>query len=808
MPKKRSGAEPPVKRDETILQRPMEEIMHDSMLPYAQYVILERALPRVEDGLKPVQRRILYTMMELGLDPDKPHRKSARIVGDCLGKYHPHGDTSVYDAMVRMAQPFNMRGLLVDGHGNFGSVDGDSAAAMRYTEARMAPLALELLRDIEKDTVNFVLNFDDSLREPEMLPGRYPNLLVNGASGIAVGLATNIPPHNLGESIDAALAVMDEPDISLDELMRLIPAPDFPTGGLLVDNEEIKKAYETGRGKLLLRARVEVEPASGGKTNLVITELPYQVNKSALLEKILKTAEEKKGLLSSISDIRDESDRSGMRAVIELKKDADPERVLAMLYKVSDLQVSFGVNMVAIADGKPMQLGLKALLERYVDYQKLVVTRRSRYELDRASQRAHILEGLIRAVDILDEIIALIRASKSPKEAKQGLMESFGFSDPQAQAILDMRLQRLTGLEIQALRKEYADLSREIKRLEGVLQSDKKLRAVIRTEMQQIRDQYADPRRTQLIRDKETPKEWLEEVHTADPCVVMETQAGFFKRMQPKVYQKAEETQDAPLRVLETDSAATLLLFTNRGVCYTLEAGQIPEAKWKDRGLALSGILQGVEKDERAVALLARDGLAEELLFVTAQGQVKRTKSAEFGQRKGRAAALNLKGNDALLLVEPYQPETKLLLLSGKGMSILFEGEEVSVMGRTAAGVRGMNLDIDDRLVFAAQTAEEGEVLLLSDRGYGKRCLLVDFEPQKRGGKGVKAFPFNKNGSNGQWLRICCLVKEPFAFTVLQKDGTELPFTTEQVPIRTKADRGAVLCPVFMDNTVEGMRRE
>ncbi|MDR3085515.1 MAG: hypothetical protein LBU47_04280, partial [Christensenellaceae bacterium] len=428
-PRKRKSDSTTIERNEIILQKPMEEIMHDSMIPYAEYVILERALPRVEDGLKPVQRRILYTMMELSLSPDKPHRKSARIVGDALGKYHPHGDTSVYDAMVRMAQPFNMRGLLVDGHGNFGSIDGDSAAAMRYTEARMAPLAMELLRDIDKNTVDFSLNFDDTLREPDMLPGRYPNLLVNGASGIAVGLATNIPPHNLGEAIDAAIAVMDRPAIPLCELMRLLPAPDFPTGGELIQSDEILRAYETGRGRLLLRAKVEIERLPGGKSALAITELPYQVNKAALLEKIQKLSEEKKGILSQIADIRDESDRSGMRAVIELKRDAEPERVLAYLYKVSDLQTAFGVNVVAIAEGKPMQLGLKALLERYVAYQKAIITRRSKHELDQASSRAHVLEGLIRAVDLLDEIIALIRASKSPKEARDGLMARFSFSE-------------------------------------------------------------------------------------------------------------------------------------------------------------------------------------------------------------------------------------------------------------------------------------------------------------------------------------------------------------------------------------------
>ena len=456
MAKKTSDNRPIPKDDPSrILQTTVEDVMHQSMIPYAEHVILERALPRVEDGLKPVQRRILYTMMELGTTPDKPHRKCARIVGDCLGKYHPHGDSSVYDALVRMAQDFSMRGPMVDGHGNFGSIDGDSAAAMRYTEARMTPLALEMLRDIEKDTVPFRLNFDDTLKEPDMLPARFPNLLVNGASGIAVGLATNIPPHNLGESIRAAIAVMENPDIPLDELMKIIPGPDFPTGGVLVKNEEIRRGYETGRSKLSLRARVHVEDGVNGRKLLVITEIPYMVNKAAMLEKILKLSEEKKGQLQNIYDIRDESDREGMRAVIELKKDADPDKVLKVLYKYSDLQVTFGVNMVAIAEGKPVQMGLKTMLGHFIRHQKNVITRRTEYDLKQAKARAHILQGLMIAVDNLDEVIALIRSSKNPKEAKARLMERFELSDAQAQAILDMRLQRLTNLEIIALRKEY-----------------------------------------------------------------------------------------------------------------------------------------------------------------------------------------------------------------------------------------------------------------------------------------------------------------------------------------------------------------
>ena len=548
MAKKTSDNRPIPKDDPSrILQTTVEDVMHQSMIPYAEHVILERALPRVEDGLKPVQRRILYTMMELGTTPDKPHRKCARIVGDCLGKYHPHGDSSVYDALVRMAQDFSMRGPMVDGHGNFGSIDGDSAAAMRYTEARMTPLALEMLRDIEKDTVPFRLNFDDTLKEPDMLPARFPNLLVNGASGIAVGLATNIPPHNLGESIRAAIAVMENPDIPLDELMKIIPGPDFPTGGVLVKNEEIRRGYETGRSKLSLRARVHVEDGVNGRKLLVITEIPYMVNKAAMLEKILKLSEEKKGQLQNIYDIRDESDREGMRAVIELKKDADPDKVLKVLYKYSDLQVTFGVNMVAIAEGKPVQMGLKTMLGHFIRHQKNVITRRTEYDLKQAKARAHILQGLMIAVDNLDEVIALIRSSKNPKEAKARLMERFELSDAQAQAILDMRLQRLTNLEIIALRKEYEDILKLIDRLEGILHSEKKLLAVIRKELQEIAEEFADERRTTIEKADESPLEVEEEAAAPEEVIVAFTGAGQLKRMNPALYKKTPDRKSTRL---------------------------------------------------------------------------------------------------------------------------------------------------------------------------------------------------------------------------------------------------------------------
>ena len=804
MARKKEGGQPPkgTAPHHEIIQRPMEEVMHISMIPYAEHVILERALPRVEDGLKPVQRRILFTLSELGVTPDKPHKKCARIVGDCLGKYHPHGDSSVYDAMVRMAQPYSMRALLVDGHGNFGSIDGDSAAAMRYTEARMAPLALEMLRDIDKDTVPFSFNFDDTLKEPDMLPARFPNLLVNGASGIAVGLATNIPPHNLKEAIDAAILVMDKPEATLDEIMSVLPAPDFPTGGRLIRNDEIRAAYETGRGKLTLRAKVHIEDGAAGRKLIVITEVPYQIPKAAMLEKILKLSEERKVQLGGIYDIRDESDRTGLRAVIELKRDVDPMAILSVLYKYSDLQITFGVNMVAIAEGRPVQMGVKAMLTYYIEHQKRVVTRRTKYELEQAQAREHILKGLMIAVDNLDAVIKLIRASKNPKEAREGLMKNFGLTEIQAQAILDMRLQRLTGLEIEALRKEYAEILKTIARLEGILGSEKKLLRVIRQEMTDIRDRFADPRRTQLIEDVPLVQETPEDNVVIEPCVLIRTRMGYLKRLQPKVYAKKEETEDAPDQIFETITEEKFLFFTNFGNCFTLTAEQIPECKWKDRGLAPTGLLAGLEHGEEVVALLPRSGAGESLLFVTARGLVKRTLSSEYGARKGRVAAIGLKEGDALLRVLPFNAEENLMLLTERAMAIRIDGTEIPVNGRAAAGVRGMALEPGDKVCFADFVPDAGELVMMSERGYAKRCLLVDFEVQRRAGKGVKAFSFNKNGANGSSVVFASVVTEPYVLHVQQADRTVTDLGTEEILIESKAGRGKPYLVALMDNVV------
>lgn len=815
MARRKDGGQPPKEtapRHE-IIQKPMDEVMHISMIPYAEHVILERALPRVEDGLKPVQRRILFTLSELGVTPDKPHKKCARIVGDCLGKYHPHGDISVYDAMVRMAQPYSMRALLVDGHGNFGSIDGDSAAAMRYTEARMAPLALEMLRDIDKDTVPFSFNFDDTLKEPDMLPSRYPNLLVNGASGIAVGLATNIPPHNLKEAIDAAILVMDKPEVTLDEIMQVLPAPDFPTGGRLIRNDEIRNAYETGRGKLTLRAKVHIEDGSAGRKLIVITEVPYQVPKAAMLEKILKLSEERKTQLSGIYDIRDESDRTGLRAVIEIKRDVDPMAILAVLYKYSDLQVTFGVNVVAIADGRPMQMGVKAMLTYYIEHQKRVVTRRTKYELEQARAREHILAGLMVAVNHLDEVIALIRKSKSPKEAKEQLIARFSLTDIQAQAILDMRLQRLTGLEIDALRKEYAAILKTIARLEGILKSEKKLDDVIRQEMTEIRDRYGDERRTELIEDDSATMPVVENKPIAEETAILRLRDGQLRRMSPRMVDKylaQPGTKDEVVEIIQTATDETLYFFTNKGSCFMLDVAKIPETmRLKERGSLLTGLIAGLADSEHAVAMICvkTDEMAKkgDFLFITKNGQVKRTPAAEYGIRRARFAAINLKGEDELVGMVQVDPDDKddIVLITQTGMALRFKLDTVSCTGRTTAGVRGIDVAKNDAVRWFEIPKSGAMLFVISDRGFGKRMLCDDVERQGRAGKGQKLLPMNKSGETGQVLAACLNVTEAKAVRVEQKHGHVTMLDVSEISVQRRTAKGELLVNVLLDDVVE-----
>ncbi len=802
-----------VKPQHEIIQRPMEEVMHISMIPYAEHVILERALPRVEDGLKPVQRRILFTLHELGITPDKPHKKCARIVGDCMGKYHPHGDSSVYDAMVRMAQPYSLRGVLVDGHGNFGSIDGDSAAAMRYTEARMAPLALEMLRDLEKDTVPFSFNFDDSLKEPDMLPARYPNLLVNGTSGIAVGLATNIPPHNLREAIDAAILLMDKPEATTRDIMAVMPAPDFPTGGRLINNDEIVHAYETGRGKLTLRAKVHIEDGSAGRKLIVITEVPYQVPKAAMLEKILKLSEEKKVQLGGIYDIRDESDRTGLRAVIELRRDVDPMQILSALYKYSDLQVTFGVNMVAIAEGRPMQMGVKAMLSYYIDHQKRVITRRTQFELEQARAREHILAGLMVAVNHLDEVIALIRASKNPKEAKEQLMNRFGLSDVQAQAILDMRLQRLTGLEIEALRKEYAEILKRIAKLEGILKSEKKLIAVIRSEMLEIRERFGDDRRTELIEDDSAKMPVVENKPIAEDTAILRLRDGQLRRMSPRMVDKFVQQPGMAAEVVQVIQTATdesLYIFTNMGNGFMLDIAKIPETmRLKERGSLLTGLIAGLADGEEAVQMLCAKseemGKFGDLLFVTKNGQTKRTAAGEYGIRRSRFAAISLKGDDRVVAVEAIAPDAKgdILLATKQGMAVRFKLSEISGTGRATAGVRGIDLADGDELRWAMLPKPGDILLMISDRGYGKRMMADDVDRQKRATKGQKLLPMPKSGEAGACLAALLDATKLAQVAFIQKHGHATTMDVHEIAVERRTGKGQLLVSVLLDDIVE-----
>ena len=801
--------------EENILSVPMEEVMHMSMIPYAEHVIMDRAIPRVEDGMKPVQRRILFTMNELGITPDTPYRKCARIVGDCLGKYHPHGDSSVYDALVRLAQDFSMRGTLVDGHGNFGSVDGDSAAAMRYTEARMTPLAMLMLKDIDKDTVPFRLNFDDTLKEPDMLPASFPNLLVNGAGGIAVGLATNIPPHNLRESINAVIAQIDNPDITVDELMQILPAPDFPTGGILLNTPELRAAYETGRGKLLLRAKTHIEDGTAGRKLIVITEIPYQVNKSAMLEKILRLSEEKKAALGCIYDIRDESDRTGMRAVIELRRDADVDKVLAYLFKYSDMQVTFGVNMVAIADGKPRLLSLRRMIRYYIRHRKNVITARTQYELDKAKARAHILDGLMIAVDNLDEVIQLIRKSENPKAAKAGLMERFGLTEIQAQAILDMRLQRLTGLEILALRKEYAELLKTIAELEAILNDEKKLMNVIKKELRAVADQFGDDRRTTIEEVHNVVEALVKEEKVAEEALVTFSREGYLRRSWPKAKKAAQPEDslpdDPPVYSFETDTDHTLFFFTNIGNCYQLNVGALPEMnKPKDRGSLLSGVLAGLENGEEPVYLMC--ATAEELnslpdlLFVTSRGQLKRSAASEYAVKRSKFGALNLREGDSLHAVLSLDVSSDVLMISETGMCIRFHADQVPAMGRVSGGVKGMTLDLSDRILWVGQPAAADQLLLLTERGFGKRVPYTDYEPQARGGKGVKTFYYQKSGSNGTRIAGVALITAPGQTVVIhQKTSQPTQLSADEVILQSKQDRGMPYVMALMDDTVTGV---
>lgn len=800
--KKNNGNELPQQPQEepkgNMFLTPLEEVLPNSMLPYAEYVILDRALPRVEDGLKPVQRRILYTMYDMGLTPDKPHKKSARIVGDCMGKYHPHGDSSVYDAMVRMAQDFNMRMTLVNGHGNFGSVDGDPAAAMRYTEARLEPLALELLRDIEKDTVRFTLNFDDSLKEPETLPGRFPNLLVNGASGIAVGLATNIPPHNLGEVIDGIVAYIDNPKIKLFEMMKYIKAPDFPTGGYIVANELVQ-AYQTGRGKILLRAKVNVEEGDNDKKLIVITELPYQVNKAKLLTKIAELREEKKDILGGISEITDESDRHGMRAVIKVKKDADVDKVLNALYKYTDLETTFGINMVAIAEGKPQQMGLLDIIKYYVAYQREVVLRRTKYDLAQAKERCHILEGLIIAVRNIDEVIEIIKKSESVPVARQRLRDRFDLSERQAQAILDLRLARLTKLEIYKLEQELEELKKLIAKLTAIVESKKLQMQVVQDELKEIKKAYKSERKTSLVLDVADIKvEKFDDVRPVEKCVLCYTADDQIKVVSEKNFNMSDKNLNEKSAVgdilklqLRTATDKIIYSFTNMGNCYKIDFEGIEPGKLKNKGMKYSQICPDAQEGEKPVAFyeVGEKMPKGSLLFYSKLGYVKKSEWKEYNILKYAFQAVKVNEGDEIIGIETDDPEptTTLFFVTAQGMCLNAYKNDIPTQGRISAGVRGIALADGDYVVYAGQIDGEGEIIIATDGNTIKKVIASQIDPMARYRKGVKIVDLGGKRK----VVYSDYVTNPYKFAVLMDDDTLFQADTEEnITIEDRTTKG------------------
>ena len=744
--------------DENIFDRinevDLKKTMEDSYIDYAMSVIASRALPDVRDGLKPVQRRILYAMKELSNTPDKPHRKCARIVGDTMGKYHPHGDSSIYGALVNLAQSWSTRYMLVDGHGNFGSVDGDGAAAMRYTEARLSKISVEMLSDIEKDTVDFTPNFDETEKEPTVLPSRYPNLLVNGASGIAVGMATNIPPHNLTEVIDAVNKIIDnkvleDRDTEIDEILQIVKGPDFPTGAHILGRAGIEEAYRTGRGKIIVRAVTDIEPMANGKNRIVVTELPYLVNKARLIEYIADMVKNKR--IDGITELRDESNRSGMRICIELRRDVNPNIILKKLYKHTQLQTTFGTNMLGLVNNEPVVMNLKQMLGFYLEHQENVVRRRSQYELNKAEERAHILKGLLMALDYIDEVISIIRGSKTTAEAKEKLIERFSLDDVQAQAIVDMRLRALTGLEREKLQGEYDSLQERIKELKEILADVKKLLGVIKEEINVIRDKYGDERRSQIVADDSdiTNDDLIPDENT----VIAMTNMGYIKRMTTDNFKsqnrggkgiKGMQTieEDFIEDLLMTTTHHYILFFTNKGRVYRLKAYQIPEASRTARGTAMVNLLQLQPEEQVTAVINIRKEKTDGYLFMaTKRGIVKKTALSEYANiRKTGLQAINLREDDDLIEVKLTNNENDVFLITKNGMCIRFNEKDVRPTGRASMGVIGMTIDDTDEIV-AMQLDDQGEQLLIvSENGLGKRTEIKEFTTQHRGGKGVKCY--------------------------------------------------------------------
>ncbi|MFC5648371.1 DNA gyrase subunit A [Paenibacillus solisilvae] len=787
----------------------LEEVVGDRFGRYSKYIIQDRAIPDVRDGLKPVQRRILYAMYDSGNTPDKGYRKSAKTVGDVMGNYHPHGDASIYDGMVRMAQPWKMGHMLVDGHGNWGSVDDDPPAAMRYTEARLSSIAMELLRDIEKRTVLFKDNFDNTTKEPVVLPSRYPNLLVNGVSGISAGFATEIPPHNLREVINACIALMEKPDLELEQLMTVIKGPDFPTGGLIMGEDGIRDAYQTGKGRIYLRSKTMIEDMKGGRQQLVITEIPYQVVKSRLVTAMENIRIEKK--VEGIAEVRDESGRNGMRIVVEFKKDADAQGILAYLLKKTDLQVVYNFNMVAIVNKAPKQLGLKEILTAYVAHQREVVTHRTQYDLDKAEDRAHVLEGLAKALNLLDEIIATIKGSKNRQDAQNNLVSKFTFTERQADAILTLQLYRLTNLEITSIEKELKDIQKKIAAYRAILGSEKKLIAVIKEELSEIRDKFGIDRRSDIQGEVEELKVNLEVIVPAEDVFVTLSQEGYIKRTSKLSFTRSGgelgsagvKEGDVIRTLLDVNTIDQLLLFTRKGQYYPLPVHLIPEFKWKDTGTAVVNVVP-IPKDDSIISIITVKDFEEanrSLVFVSKRGQVKRTDLKEYNSSRSTGmAAVKLAEGDEVIRVVISDGTKELLLVSKDGMSIRFMESEVNGMGRVAAGVRGMQLKENDEIVAAEWVSgDEGEVLVITELGFAKRSLLLDYPIQGRGGKGVVTFEFKEGKrvrSNGERLIGALHCKEERELMLVTVSGAQSTVTTEKAPVDDRKSTGRAIVTV------------
>lgn len=790
----------------------LKERMETFYIDYAMSVIASRALPDVRDGLKPVQRRILYAMTELNNGPDKPHRKCARIVGDAMGKYHPHGDSSIYGALVNMAQDWNMRYTLVDGHGNFGSVDGDGAAAMRYTEARLSRISMELMADLNKDTVDFIPNFDETEKEPVVMPARFPNLLVNGTTGIAVGMATNIPPHNLTETIDAVVKIIDnkifeDRETEIDELMKIVKGPDFPTGAMILGRNGINQAYRTGKGKIKVRAVTDIESLPNGKQRIIVTELPYMVNKARLIEKIADLVKEKR--VDGITDLRDESNREGMRVVIELRKGANANVILKQLFKHTQLQDTFGVNMLALVNNEPVVLSLKQMLELYLKHQEEVVTRRTKYELNKAEERAHILQGLLIALDNIDEVIRIIRGSESVAVAKEGLIKAFGLTDVQAQAIVDMRLRTLTGLERDKLQKEYEELMKKIEELKAILADEKLLLGVVKDEIIIIRDKFGDERRTSIGIDDDEITE--EDMIKRENVVLAMTNLGYIKRMTLDNFRSQARggkgikgmtklDEDQIEKILMTGTHDYVMFFTNRGRVFRLKGYEIPEASRIARGTALVNLLQ-LESEERVTAMIRMENFHHDkyLFMATKGGTIKKTPVTEFTNlRKNGLKAIVLRDDDELIDVKPVKSEEKILLITKNGLGIRFDEDNVRSMGRASMGVIGIRLSDDDQVV-SMQAQSQGDLLLIvSENGLGKRTDPEEFTVHHRGGKGMTSYKITDKSGNVVSAKF---VDENDELMIITSEGVIIRIPVSGISITSRNASGVKL--VNMDEGVK-----